>query len=215
MVSPQAAETQHRRMKKHGLVVLLAIAPTLLVAQSNGPHEMESRSRYRNELPNYRFYNTAKWRELIPGRSTMADVRRILGDSNEANDVSQYTKPYPGDLKAKKPVFRYTQIMPGWEVLVYFAKYCFRAHALDPKGDRLCSIDLIPKNRVPFTSVRFPSVFTKSHVIAADAAWYDYTAADGLRYSVYTTRTPYGEEKPGDLNRISYAAPQVQAELKP
>jgi hypothetical protein len=140
----------------------------------------------------------------------MARVREVLGDPNEANDITAYTSPYPGDAVAKEPVFTYTKLIKGWHVLVYFSRYCFRHHPPDPAGTQICSIDLIPDKPVSFSSVRFSARFAKQHVQAADASWDEYTDSNGLQYSVYTGRTAYGSEKAGDLNRISYGFPVDQ-----
>jgi hypothetical protein len=136
----------------------------------------------------------------------MEDVRKVLGDPVDARDVSQYTEPYPGDRIAKQPVFTY-KMNDKWEILVYFARYCFHDLPKDTQGDRLCSIDLIPTKRMPFDPKQLPSVFKKKHVAAVDAAWDEFSDGTGLRYEVYTTRTAYGDEKPGDLSRITYGPP--------
>ncbi len=166
--------------------------------------------RFPNELPNYRFYETAKWRPLEPLVSTMADVRRILGEPTEANDVTQYTKPYPGDDKAKQPVFTYN-LNSDWQLLVYFVKYCFQGYVPLPSSldNRLCSINLIPRKPLPFNNVVYPSVFTKKDVRAIHGAWTEYSDETGLFYEVYTSPGPYGDERPGDLNRIIYTASEA------
>ena len=143
----------------------------------------------------------------MPSQSTMGDVRRVLGDPDEANDVAAYTQPYPGDETARKPVFTFTRLMPGWRVLIYFSKYCFRAHPPDPNGNRLCSIDLVPERRLEFSAIRFSAAFTKNHVQAVDGAWDEYSDQTGLQYDVYTAKTPYGGNESGDLFRISYGLP--------
>ncbi|HEY0429555.1 MAG TPA: hypothetical protein VGC76_17375 [Pyrinomonadaceae bacterium] len=163
--------------------------------------------KYPNELPDFRFYETSKWKTLEPLISTMADVRKILGKPSEANDVSQFTKPYPGDDKAKQPVFTYN-LSSEWQVLIYFVKYCFQGYVPLPDSldNKLCSIDLIPRKRLSFKDVIFPSVFKNKEESGADAAWIEYSDGTGLFYDVYTTRTAYGDEIPGDLNRIVYTA---------
>ena len=162
-------------------------------------------NRYPNELAGYELYEKAKWKSLKPLISTMDDVRRVLGNPSEARDTSQYTKPYPGDALAKKPVFTY-ELDADWQVLVYFAKYCFYEGPELPASlnDRLCTIDLLPKKRIAFDRIQFPTAFKKNHVAAADAAWDEYADGSGLVYEVYTTRTPYGTKQAGDLNRIKY-----------
>jgi len=136
----------------------------------------------------------------------MKDIRQILGDPQEAKDVSAYLKPYPGDVKALEPVFTY-KLSSGWTLLVYFTKYCFHEFPKGLRGDRLCSFDLVPKKRISFDTSRLPDTFHKNHIQAADAAWDEYSDGTGLRYEVYTTHPPYGSEKPGDLFRISYGPP--------
>jgi hypothetical protein len=168
---------------------------------------MATEDRYPNELPEFRFYETASWRSLEPLVSTMADVRRVLGNPLEAHDVSEYTKPYPGDEKALKPVFSYN-LSGGWKLLVYFTKYCFHKPPQGLPGDRVCSFDLLPAFRISFDTSKLPAAFKKTHIPAVDAAWDEYSDGTGLRYEVYSTRTPYGENRPGDLFRISYGPPK-------
>ncbi len=99
-------------------------------------------------------------------------------------------------------MFTYSRLTSGWDVLIYMRKSCGPSQA-----PRLCSIDLLPHKRVPFAQVTFPSKFAKRHVGAVDAAWDEYSDNWGLKYEVYTTKTPYGNELAGDLNRISYGEP--------
>jgi hypothetical protein len=126
-----------------------------LVAQAQAPRH------FANELPEYRFADTANWSLLIPDVSTMDDVRRLMGDPDDATDMSQYGKPYPGDSSAKQPLFTYRKSMPGWEILVYFSSYCFRPHEKDTKQNHVCSIDLIPNKPISFKDVNFPAFFCK------------------------------------------------------
>ena len=194
---------------------ILALLSFLFLASapwaSHSQNAAQENHKYPNELPGHRFYATAKWKSLEPLVSTMADVRRVLGKPRDARDVSQYTKPYPGDTAAKKPVFTY-DLDGDWEVLVYFVRYCFYEGPALPAslGDRLFSIGLLPKKRIPFDRVEFPTAFKKNHVSAADAAWDVFADGSGLVYEVYTTKTPYGSKQPGDLNRISYG-PSAEA----
>lgn len=201
------------------LLLIFLVAPEFATAQTNGGLENQINAastikkaagkkseRYPNELADWRFYETAKWKTLEPLVSTMADVRRGLGEPFEARDVAQYTKPYPGDEKAQKPVFTY-KLNDDWQVLVYFVKYCFRGGSLPKEFEnKLCSIELIPTKRLSFESFVFPDLFKKEEVRAAHAAWIEYSDGTGLTYEVYTTRTAYGDEMPGDLNRIVYSA---------
>jgi hypothetical protein len=171
----------------------------------------ETPRKYPNELAAYQFYQNAKWKSLEPLVSTMADVRRLLGEPSEVHDVSQYTKAYPGDALAKKPVFTYV-VDDDWQILVYFVRYCFFDGPALPTllDDRLCTIDLVPKKRIPFDKVQFSAPFKRKAVTAIDAAWDEYEDGSGLVYEVYTTRTPYGNTQPGDLNRIKYG-PSAEA----
>jgi hypothetical protein len=157
---------------------------------------------YPNELPCYRFYATAKWKSLEPLISTPADVRKLLGKPTSEVDLSQYFAPYPGDDRAKNPVLTY-DIDDGWEALIYLGHSCFPGIPSLP-GGRLCTIELIPKKRIAFDKIEFPTAFKRKHVTAADAAWDEFADGSGLSYEVYTTRTPYGNKQPGDLNRIVY-----------
>lgn len=154
---------------------------------------------YPNELPGYHFYEMAKWRSLTPSVSAITEVRKLLGEPDNATDLAHPVASYPGDANVRSAVFTYSHLMPDWDVLIYLAKSCGSSDTL-----RLCSVDLVPHERIPFLHVTFSSAFTKRHVSAADAAWDEYSDGSGLVYKVYTTKTPYGKELPGDLNRISY-----------
>ena len=195
-----------RKALKIGAVLLLTIA---MEAATQETQHIDASRAYPNELPQFRYYSTAIWRQLIPTHSTMADVRRTLGTPNDADDIASYTMPYPGDKIAKEPVFTYSHLIPGWDVLIYFSRYCFRKHPADPVGDRICSVDLIPNHRIPMSEIKIPEMFKREHVVAADAAFDEYTDDSGLQYSVYTTKTPYSDKTYGDLNRISYGFPLI------
>jgi hypothetical protein len=169
----------------------------------------DAENRYPHELPDFKFFQSASWRSLEPLVSTMNDVRRVLGNPPEANDMSVYTEPYPGDEKAKEPVFVY-KADKKWEVVVYFTRYCSYHCPKDVPRDRLCSIDLIPINRIKFDATKLSSAFEKKHVEGIDAKWDEYSDGTGLHYEVYTTRPQYGKELPGDLSRISYGPPKTE-----
>jgi hypothetical protein len=186
---------------------LAALCLLMLLAFCSASAQSQSvrTQTYPNELPGYRFYPNAKWKSLEPLVSTSADVHRLLGNPRDAHDVTQYTKPYPGDASAKEPVLTY-DIDDNWELLVYFVRYCFYDGPALPEslGDRLCTMDLIPKKRMPFNKIKFPQAFTKTHVAGVDAAWDAFADGSGLVYQVYSTNTPYGNKQPGDLFRITY-----------
>jgi len=164
--------------------------------------------RYPNEITGFKFYANTMLDQLEPLVSSMSDVRRVLGNPDEANDVSAYTEPYPGDEKALKPVFKY-KFGDDLQLLVYSAKYCFHDIPRGTPPDKLCSLDLVPQKRIAFDVSKLPNTFVKTHIQAVDAAWDEYSDGTGLQYEVYTTSTQYGSEKPGDLNRISYGPPKT------
>jgi hypothetical protein len=159
---------------------------------------------YSNELEGFRFCENAAWRSLHPLVSTAAHVRRVLGQPIREDDIAHWGEPYPGDAKAEAPVLTYDS--PKWEILIYFVRSNSGMRDEFPADlrDRLLSIDLIPKLRMSFKNVGFPAVYRKRHVIAADAAWDEYSDGSGLVYSVYTSKPDQGDERPGDLYRISY-----------
>jgi len=170
-----------------------------------------SKCPYPNELAQYALCRKAKWNSLTPLESTLSDVLRVLGEPLDASDIANYLAPYPGHAKALQPVFTYDG-GPDWEVLIYFVKSDAAARSRLPQSlaDRLLSVDLIPRKRLPFGAMVFPPAFARSHEMGADAAWDDYNDGTGLHYQIYTTRTPYGGELPGDLNRISYGPSDEQ-----
>ena len=183
-----------------GAVGIILSLPVTIWAQHNLP-------RYPNELPRYRFYSTAKWKSLQPLVSTIDDVRKVMGNPDEANDNASCSEPYPGDSAAKQPVFTY-RLNRDWEILVYFVPSCSWNIPDDVSANRLCSVELIPRRHVSFRAIQFPEVFKKRRVTAVDAQWDEYSDGTGLRYEVYTSKTPYGGDVPGDLNRIAYGPPE-------
>lgn len=170
-------------------------------------------SRYPNEVLGFRFFANSTLYDLKPLVSSMRDVRRVLGNPDEANDVSAYTKPYPGDEKVLKPVFKY-KFGDDWQLLVYFTKYCFHEVPKGTPADRLCSLDLVPQKPIAFDVSKLSIAFARTHVKAVDAEWDAYSDGTGLEYDVYSTHTQYGPEKPGDLNRISYGPSKTSASAK-
>jgi hypothetical protein len=162
---------------------------------------------FPNELSGFKLCANSPWRVLRPLVSSAADVRRVLGAPTEELDIGHYGDPYAGDSKAVAPVLTFDG-RPDWEIVVYFVRS--DSHARESLSesvrDRLLSIDLVPKRRRSFAGVALPQSFRKRHVIAADAAWDEYADGSGLAYLVYTSRTPYGDEQPGDLSRIVYGA---------
>ena len=164
----------------------------------------EIKLKYANELPGYQFYETARWRSLVPFISTMAEVRKALGNPTEVKDIAHYSDPYPGDAAAIQPVFTYI-MSEDWEVLIYFVGSGYEERLKFPRKiyDRLYSIDLLPRKPRHFSG-NLPAEFAREHVMAADAGWDEFADGSGLRYEVYTSRTQYGGNQPGDLNRISY-----------
>jgi hypothetical protein len=167
--------------------------------------------RYPNELPRYRFYSNAKWRSLEPLVSTIDDVRKVMGSPNQANDNGSYSEPYPGDAAAREPVFTY-RLNRDWEILIYFVSSCAWKVPRDIPSNRLCSVELIPRKHVSFRAIQFPEVFKRRHIAAVDAQWDEYVDGTGLRYEVYTAKTPYGSDVPGDLNRIAYGPAEAVAQ---
>jgi len=185
-------------MKRLSFLVFLAAAGLSSVLA-------EDKSPYPNELEGYRFFQTARWKSLTPLVSTMADVRKALGEPAEAKDIAHYGEPYPGDAAATQPIFTY-DVDDNWYLIVYFVK----SDLSDPKElrarvpDLLYQIALIPRRKVSFKEVVFPGAFKKRNVTAADAAWDSYGDGSGLVYEVYTCSTMHGKREPGDLNRINY-----------
>lgn len=177
---------------------------------SEQPPPVEAVERYPNELPGYEFFATASWRELVPLESTLADVRRVLGEPTDARDIAHYVKPYPGDDAAEQPVLTY-DISPEWQLLVYLVKtnMSVRDKYPDHVQDKLLSLDLVPKHEHQFTG-SFSERWTVKKVRAADAGWLEYSDGSGLVYQVYTSKTPHGGDEPGDLNRISYGPSDAQ-----
>ena len=114
----------------------------------------------------------------------MTDVQRILGVPDSKDDIANYSKPYPGDDSSIQPVWSY-ESDSLWTTIVYFVKSGYPENELYPKslGNKLFSIELIPKKKISFDKSNLRSKFTKKHVLAADAAWDEYSDKTGLTYN--------------------------------
>ena len=160
--------------------------------------------RYPNEILGFQLYKGAKWASLTPLKSRMADVRQVLGPPDDAHDLANYSQPYPGDGTAKCAVWDYSD--GDWTILVYFDSYTFadRSQPLPEDQDLVSTIDLIPRTPIPFHFKYIPPTFESMPVDAPCARWIEYRDTYGLKYEVFTSKTAYGDEQPGDLNRIVY-----------
>lgn len=168
-------------------------------------------NRYPNEVAGYQFHQSATWRSLVPLKSTMADVRKVLGTPSREIDIADYMAPYPGDAKAAQPVWIY-DLNNDWEILVYFVKSSVPERTVFDASlyDTLFSIDYISKRPLHFDLSELPAAFHRSHAVAADAAWDEYGDGRGLTYQIYTSKVQFGGHVAGDLNRIKYGPPREQ-----
>jgi len=154
-------------------------------------------AEYPNELDGFKLY--AKYCSgLEPMKSTVADVKKVLGE--------------PVKDKSGKFVLWFEK--DDWEILVYI----YPDNGEYPSylaGKVVESIDFISVKPVYFAAVKFPRAFNKADIRAADARWDEYYDAYGLVYEVYTSKPPYGDKGPGDLNRVSYRpAPHKVIEMQ-
>jgi len=145
------------------------------------------KNKYPNELEDFKIYNKY-CSGLEPLGSTIEDVKKIMGE--------------PSEKKSAEYVLWYEK--KDWDILVYICTDTTSPSWL--AGRIVESIDFIPKDKLYFKDKKFSDKFNQQHVRAADAAWDEYFDAYGLVYEIYTTKTPYGNKTPGDLNRISYRA---------
>ena len=143
-------------------------------------------AKYPNELDGFKLYATY-CSGLEPMKSTVTDVKKVLG----------------GPLKDKSGKFVLWFEKDGWQILVYIYPDNgeYPSHLA---GKVVESIDFISVKPVSFAAIKFPKAFNTTDVRAADARWDEYYDAFGLVYEVYTSKPPYGDKGPGDLNRVSY-----------
>lgn len=177
-------------------------APVIVEAEpSDQPPPAEGPPRYPNELSGYALHSSGAWRELVPLESTLADVRRVLGEPSDAHDIANYVAPYPGDAAAVQPVLSY-DISKEWDLLVYLVRSDLSVSGDFPAGvqDKLLSLDFVPDHDLPFPA-EFSPVWRSKKVMAADAGWTTWADGSGLEYQIY------GD---GRLNRISYGPSDAQ-----
>lgn len=171
------------------------------------PPPAEQAPRYPNEVPGFEFHADAAWRELVPLESTLADVRRVLGEPDDQRDIANYSAPYPGDDKAEQPVLTY-DISPQWDLLVYLVRSNLSVNDRYPAAlqGKLLSLELVPDDDLPFATDAFVHERWRTReVMAADAGWTTYEDGSGLAYEVYGS---------GELNRIVYGASDAEAAAK-
>jgi hypothetical protein len=145
-----------------------------------------SESRYPNELAQFKFYESARWNVIEPFVSTQKDVFALLG--------------------LPKRVFY--EFGDAWNLIVLYTD----SGECDGKpwpsflSNTVAHIDLIPKNRLSLSDVRFPNVFEKRESSSAHAAapWYVYKDSYGLEYHVFYTDSRDKAIHAGDLMEIVY-----------
>lgn len=174
---------------------------------SEQPPPAEPTPRYPNELPGYALFGAGPWQQFVPLESTLADVRRVLGEPDDQRDIANYVAPYPGDDAAVQPVLTY-DLSPQWDLLVYLVRSDLSVNARYPAAlqDKLLSLELLPDHDLPFATDAFAHERWRSRkVMAADAGWTTYEDGSGLAYEVYGS---------GELNRIVYGASDAEAAAK-
>jgi hypothetical protein len=169
-------------------------------------------ARYPHEVRGFELWASGPWHELVPLRSTLADVRRVLGEPESADDIAHYGAPYPGDAAAEQPVLVY-RVKPGWRAYVYLVRSDLSvasSYSAAAQG-RLLSVEFVPDDPVSFAA-RIPKhVFRPRSVHAADASWTSWEDGTGLRYDVYARDATRGRARAGDLSRIGYGPSDDEA----
>ncbi len=172
---------------QRSVVVALALALALVRSVSaGGPQEVDR--VYPNELPGYQFHARATWRSLQPLASREADVTAALGVLK------------PGG---------YT-IESSWRLTVYYwgaNGYCDGMPFPSFLVGTVARIELVPKARVSFLDVQFPSAFHQSVEMGAHdrvGSWQLYRDEFGLGYRVYDVASSDGAIHAGDLKSIVY-----------
>jgi len=162
-------------------VVIIATIPvaTSLLGEPNKP--------YPNELPGFKLFAGARWNVLRPFISTQGEAFALLGPP--------------------KPVLY--DVDDDWQMIIM---YIGEGSCTDKpwpsvlKG-RISDIQLMPRHRISFSTVRFPGVFTRSeggithHAVDSVLS---YTDAYGLKYEVWGDSSEDGSIHKGDLKAIVY-----------
>ncbi len=142
--------------------------------------------RYPNELPNFKFFESARWNVIEPFVSNDKEVFALLG----------------------MPQKVFYEFGEAWNMVVFYTD----SGECDGKPwpsflkDTVAHIDLIPKKPVSMANVAFPSVFEKSISSSAHVAapWYTYKDTYGLEYHVFYEPSRDGLVHAGDLKEIVY-----------
>jgi hypothetical protein len=175
-------------MRKILSFTLLALFVLLPVAMT-GQIQSERNIPYPNELPHFKLYEKAKWKELQPLISTEEDVHRILGDVRASYEFD-----------------------PDWLILLSFVgKGSSTNGRLWPESltGRVSNIMLRPRKRISFKKVVFPATFKKGYGSASHtkSAWHVYSDGSGLQYYIFSNKVE-GHEV-GDLYKIEYGASEA------
>ena len=186
-----------------GFIILLLAVQIFPQSGDSSSCNSSKTSRYPNELPDFKFYETAKWRSLTFLESTMDDVRQVMGEPTKVIDTAQLTTAYPGDAKSLQPVFIYDG--NEWNIHVYFGKYCYYTTELpEIYKNRLCEVVLHPKKTVPADKIQFPGMFEKKTKKLPDGSWDEFRDGGGLTYVINYEDSTDGINKAKYLGNITY-----------
>ncbi len=142
----------------------------------------EETNRY-NEIKDFEVFEKGPWKNLVPGISDQRSVKEILGIGIPSEHVKKLLC-FDGNDQYKLYIYFNDSIETGKAIID--------------------TMDFIPKNHTSMKGINWPVNFRTQEVMAPCAKWIEYSDGTGLVYEVYTSKTRYGKNQPGDLNRISF-----------
>jgi hypothetical protein len=155
-------------------------------------------SRYSNELPGYRFVQTAKWRSLLSPATTTTDVLNLMGTPIKDFTIDQSAKRSDGDDYLVRHL-RFAHDA-GWEVA-----FLLTLRDKDKKAvNALNAVRLYPTRDIDFSKTTFPPEFEASERSGAASTFILYSDPRGLTYRVHESTLQEEPRPPGTLISIEY-----------
>lgn len=174
------------------IIFTLVLTGIVIRAQSDSARE---ESRYPNELPNLRLYESAKWKSIVPYVSTRDDVERALGPPARVYDQRFYVKKFEDYLVG------YDHNL-DWIIIVTFIA---EGGSLPPTlVGRVSDISLYPRKPISLQGVEFPPAFKRSTYENDKTELTVYHDKFGLKYSIYSRVSAGDGHKIGDIEAIEY-----------
>lgn len=168
----------------------------LLVVQLGGCKRQPTKE-FPNELPGYRFVDTAKWRDLLSTETEASDVLSLMGEPIKDLTISSTKRLDHEDYKVRHLRYKHDE---AWDVS--FLVTLRDRH--NRKTNSLYAVRLYPRKIIDFSEIEFPDELSQREVTGAASSSTLYSDRQGLTYRVHRETFQEEERPPGALVSIEY-----------